>query len=123
SSPLKWEFPGGKVELGESDEEALARELREELGATLVRSALIARVEYEYPDRGPLAISFFAAAIVPEQLQPMAFAQIAWVLPRELAAYDFLPANGRLVAELATGRIKPGDILGSLANQRSAIGQ
>src|SRR4030095_14160103 len=107
SSPLKWEFPGGKVELGESAEQALARELREELGATLLRAALIANTEYQYPNRSPLGISFFAVSIAPTQLRPAAFKQIAWALPRELGDYDFLPANARLVAELATGRIEP----------------
>lgn len=111
TSPLKWEFPGGKVEQGESPEQALARELREELGATLRRSAAIGSVDYEYPNRGPLRISFFAAELGPGDLRPTAFQQIAWALPRELADYDFLPANARLVAELATGRIKPGELL------------
>ena len=111
TSPLKWEFPGGKVEPGESPERALARELREELGATLRRSAPIGSLECEYANRGPLRISFFAAEIEPDALRPTAFQQIVWALPRELADYDFLPANARLVAELATGRIKPGELL------------
>jgi 8-oxo-dGTP diphosphatase len=111
SSPLKWEFPGGKVEPGESPQQALARELREELGAIMLSSALIANTEYQYPNRGPLAISFFAVAIAAGVLRPTAFQQVAWVLPRELSGYDFLPANARLVAELATGRIKPAEIL------------
>lgn len=111
TSPLKWEFPGGKVEPGESEEQALERELREELGATLQRATLICRREFEYPQRGLLTISFFAATVASGALQPRAFQQIAWVLPRELANYDFLPANARLVAELATGRIKPSELL------------
>jgi 8-oxo-dGTP diphosphatase len=111
TSPHKWEFPGGKVEAGESPEQALARELREELGATLRRAAPIGSIEYEYPNRSPLKISFFAAEIEPGNLRPTAFQQIAWALPRELADYDFLPANARLVAELATGRIKPNEVL------------
>ena len=111
TSPLKWEFPGGKVEAGESPGQALARELREELGVGLRRAAHIGTIEYQYPNRGPLKISFFAAEVEPGELRPRAFQQIAWVLPRELAAYDFLPANERLVALLATGRIKPAELL------------
>ena len=123
SSPLKWEFPGGKVEAGESAVEALARELREELGATLERSAPLARVKYDDPERGPVVVSFFAAAIEAAELRPTAFRQIAWVLPRELGQYDFLPANARLVAELATGRMKPAELLASAAGGPSLSGQ
>jgi 8-oxo-dGTP diphosphatase len=111
SSPLKWEFPGGKVEPGESDTEALARELREELGVTLLRQSVIAQTQYEYPDREPLTVTFFAVSIAETELQPRAFERIAWVLPRELSGYDFLPANARLISELATGRIKPQELL------------
>ena len=123
TSPLKWEFPGGKVEPGESAVEALARELREELGATLERAAPLARAEYDYPDRGAVVVSFFAAAIENAELRPTAFKQIAWVLPRELGQYDFLPANARLVAELATGCLQPADILAGHAERPSLSGQ
>lgn len=120
TSPFKWEFPGGKVEPGESEEQALARELREELGGTLRRAVLIGHSEFEYPQRGVVAVSFFATTLEPGELQPRAFQQIAWALPRELANYDFLPANARLVAELATGRIKPGELLAASLNSASA---
>lgn len=115
TSPLKWEFPGGKVEPRESLESALARELREELGATLLRSAFIARTTYQYPEREPVTVHFFAAEITDAPLSPGPFEEIAWVLPRELGNYDFLAANQRLIAELATGRIKPADLLESSA--------
>jgi hypothetical protein len=59
-----------------------------------------------------LEIRFFAARIVQGDLAPKPFEKTAWVLPKELGAYDFLAANTQLIAELATGRIKPGEILG-----------
>ncbi len=118
TSPLKWEFPGGKVESSETPESsekpeaALARELKEELGVTLVKSVAIGRVVHQYAETlEDLEILFFAAEISDGELAPRTFEKIAWVLPKELGDYDFLAANAELVANLATGRLKPREIL------------
>jgi mutator protein MutT len=112
TSPLKWEFPAGKMEEGETAEAALERELREELGVTLRKSVEIARVTHKYAETvEELEIRFFATEIAERDVTPKAFEQVHWVLPRELGDYDFLAANAQLVANLATGRIKPGEIL------------
>lgn len=112
SSPLKWEFPGGKVRNGEGLEEALARELQEELGVTLTKSQEIARVRHQYANYPEeLDIHFFAASVAESEIQPQTFEQVAWVLPKELGQYEFLAANRELIAHLATGKIKPAEIL------------
>jgi 8-oxo-dGTP diphosphatase len=114
TSPLKWEFPGGKVARGETPEAALARELKEELGATLQKCIPIGRALHKYAETPEqLEILFFAAAISESELTPGPFEKVEWVLPKELGNYDFLAANAQLVANLATGRIKPAEILDS----------
>jgi 8-oxo-dGTP diphosphatase len=112
TAPLKWEFPGGKVREGEPLHAALARELDEELGATLVKAMKIGLARHTYSDRpDELEIHFFAAEIAEGELRPRVFEQIAWALPRDLSEYDFLAANLPLVAQLATGRLKPAELL------------
>jgi 8-oxo-dGTP diphosphatase len=112
SSPLKWEFPGGKIEADEEPEAALARELREELGTTLVRCVEMGRVRHVYANSGnPVEIRFYAAEIASANIEPKCFEQIAWVLPRELGDYDFLDANRELIAQLATGKVNAAELL------------
>jgi 8-oxo-dGTP diphosphatase len=112
SSALKWEFPGGKMRSGESLQQALARELQEELSVTLTKSREIASIQHNYSSLGgELEIHFFAAQIAETDVVARAFEQIAWVLPKELSDYDFLVANRTLIAHLATGKLKPSEIL------------
>lgn len=112
TSPLKWEFPGGKVREGEEPEAALARELREELSVTLDKCVELGRVRHKYASKPEeLQICFYAASIRETEIKPAVFEQVAWALPKELGNYDFLAANGQIVARLATGNIKPSEIL------------
>jgi 8-oxo-dGTP diphosphatase len=112
TSALKWEFPGGKVEPGESPEVALARELREELAVTLEKCAELGRARHKYAASAEeLEIRFYAASIKETELAPKGFEQVVWALPKELGNYDFLAANGQLIAQLATGRLKPIEFL------------
>ncbi len=112
TSPLKWEFPGGKVEQGETPEAALARELQEELSASLEKCVELGRVRHKYATMSEeLEIRFYAASIKEGEITPNEFEQIVWALPKELANYDFLAANSQLIAQIATGRVKPNEIL------------
>jgi 8-oxo-dGTP diphosphatase len=112
TSPLKWEFPGGKLREGELPQQGLARELQEELGAKLVGCVEIGRVQHRYSSTGAeLEIRFFAAEIVDAPVEPKCFEQILWVLPKELGDFDFLEANRALIAQIATGKLKPAEIL------------
>jgi 8-oxo-dGTP diphosphatase len=112
SSPLKWEFPGGKLRPEEEPAQALTRELQEELGATLQRCVEIGSVQHQYGDtENWLEIRFFAAEILDAAIEPKCFEQILWVLPKDLGEYDFLDANRPLISQIATGKVKPAEIL------------
>ena len=117
TSPLKWEFPGGKIEEGETPEAALARELHEELSVTLEKCAEMARARHKYPSTSEeLEIRFYAASIKESEITPNEFEQIAWALPKELGDYDFLAANSQLIGQLATGRLRPSEVLERATN-------
>jgi 8-oxo-dGTP diphosphatase len=117
TSPLKWEFPGGKVEEDETPEGALARELREELSATLDKFVELGRAHHTYATPpGELEVRFYAASIEETEVTPNEFEKIAWVLPKELGDYDFHAANAQIIAQLATGRLKPAEVLDRAPN-------
>ena len=100
--PSKWEFPGGKVEAGESEPEALIREMKEELGVTCEIGELVRRIVHPYPDTD-VEIAFFKARIVEGDPQPLSMEEIRWVRREELGGLDFLEADRPFVADLVRG--------------------
>lgn len=92
-----WEFPGGKVEAGESVKAALARELKEELGIVVSSARPLIKIQHDYPDKQVLLdvwdVSSFTGEPHGVEGQPL-----AWVSNRELADYDFPAANQPIVA-------------------------
>jgi 8-oxo-dGTP diphosphatase len=99
--PLKWEFPGGKVEPGEEPRAALVRELREELGIGASIGELLDSYDVRYAD-GPLTrLLFYAVTDFAPEPRNLDFAQIVWEERSRLAVYDFLEGDVRFVARLA----------------------
>jgi 8-oxo-dGTP diphosphatase len=98
--PLKWEFPGGKVEEGESPQEALRRELHEELGIDASIGREFHRQEWVYPDGignptkdGSFHVSYFLVESYTGEVANHVFEQIRWVSPEVLYAMDILEGN------------------------------
>lgn len=102
---LKWEFPGGKVEFGETPKQALRRELQEELGIEATIGPEIARYEHNAPGRPPLILLFHKVDEYLGEPQPQTFEQILWELPAALPDYDFLDGDLDFVRRIARGRI------------------
>jgi 8-oxo-dGTP diphosphatase len=107
--PLKWEFPGGKVEAGESLAEALTREIVEELGVQIEVGREVYRTQYRYAElSAPIEIVFYFARIAGtvEMFDASgAFEKVVWVTPAELLDYEFLDANVALVRRIASGSL------------------
>ena len=99
--PLKWEFPGGKVEEGEPPAAALRRELEEELGIDARIGDEITRYQYQYPNRPPILLVFFRVTDYTGEILNRIFAEIQWAEPALLQALDFLEGDIAFVRNLA----------------------
>lgn len=98
--PLLWEFPGGKLEDGETLEECLIRECKEELDVDIQITNLFAKTEYQYPKRR-IALTFFKAEIVKGEIKLRVHNAVKWVYPEELINYKFCPADVEVAKELS----------------------
>jgi 8-oxo-dGTP diphosphatase len=103
--PLKWEFPGGKIEEGEQPRDALRRELDEELGIQATIGDELARIQHEYPNGGMVELRFYIVRDYNGELENRIFKDIQWAEPRDLPRFDFLEADLTLVKNLAEGKL------------------
>ncbi len=101
SFPLKWEFPGGKLEAGEDYLTALKRELAEELGIEIQSAVDVFHHHHAYPGQIEVALRFFRVDHYRGRIANRVFENIIWAAPGELEALDFLEADRPLVKKLA----------------------
>jgi len=103
--PLKWEFPGGKIEEREQPRDALRRELQEELGILATIGDEIARFRHEYPNHAMVELRFFLVREYQGEIENLIFNDIQWSRLKDLPKYDFLEADLTLVKNLAAGKL------------------
>jgi 8-oxo-dGTP diphosphatase len=97
SHPLMWEFPGGKIEPGESPEQALARELEEELAIRNARGEEILRYDYEYPGKRAITLIFFRLTSYEDDPQNLIYREMRWEPRERLTVFDFVAGDRRFL--------------------------
>jgi len=102
---LQWEFPGGKIESGESPEQALARELDEELGIQAVIGPRVTHIRHNYRHGGAVDLLFFAVHEFTGEVQNRIYHEVRWTKLEDLPGYDFLAADRGLIRDLAAGKL------------------
>ncbi len=100
--PLLWEFVGGKIDPGESPEDALVRECREELGIGIAVGKLKSQVCYSYPDL-TIRLSLFEARIIEGEPVLLEHQDMRWIRLEESSEYQFCPADREMLGELVSG--------------------
>jgi len=94
-----WEFPGGKVEAGETPAACLRRELTEELSAAFAVGDLVQTIRWDYPDR-TIILHFFACRLESGEIAPRERQAMKWVEPSRLVDHEFPPADRELIERL-----------------------
>ena len=102
---LLWEFPGGKIEPGESPQQALVRELSEELGIQAEIGSAVTRIRHNYRNGGAVDLQFFRVRQFSGEIANQIYQQVRWVKLRDLPSYDFLAADRGLIRDLAAGNL------------------
>lgn len=101
---LKWEFPGGKVESGESAVQCLNREFSEELGIEIEVGDLYHRQEYVYPDSGSFEILYYLISSYRGEVENRAFESVKWVKEDEFGSIDVLEGNRDVIQKIISDR-------------------